>query len=112
MNGSISKILDEFDDLLISDEKLTTRSGLRLSMSVLREAVSTLGSVQDRIELIEMERKTEKEQKAQNAEENKWLRRTTFGAALVAIVMLFINGAIFLVSTTPLMQAILNLNKP
>lgn len=48
-----------------------------------------------------------KQKRAREAEDEKWTRRTIYGTALAALVMLFINGFIFWISTTPLIQAIL-----
>ena len=54
----------------------------------------------------------EKEQKEKNAKADEWMRRTVYGAAIVALVMLFINGVVFWVSTTPIIQAIMRAGQP
>ena len=102
----IQNILKEFDLILEDETNLSTRSGLRLSMSVLREAVTTISDIHKRVEAIERERHAESQKIAEKLEEGKWLRRTTIGAAVAALVMLFINGFLFIISTVPIIELI------
>ena len=50
---------------------------------------------------------TEKQARQKQDDNERWTRRTIYGAAMAALVMLFINGMIFWISTTPLIQAII-----
>jgi len=54
----------------------------------------------------------DKEAKALRKESEKWMNRLVVGTAVTAIVMLFINGILFMFSTSPLMQAIINASQP
>jgi len=112
MNQGIANILNEFDSILQDDANLSTRSGLRLAMSVLREATTTLGDLQDRLEVVENERRDEKEKKSVKVDEALWLRRQMYGVALAAMIMLFINGGIFLITTMPFFRAMISLAQP
>ena len=105
MNGQFENILKAFDQVLEKDENFSTRSGLRLSMSVIREAVTAMSMINDRLEDIEEERKHEKIKAAERADELKWARRTMLGTAIAAMVMLFINGIVFWAVNWPLIQA-------
>ena len=54
----------------------------------------------------------DKETRETRKETDKWMNRLVIGTAVTAIVMLFINGILFMFSTSPLMQAIIQASQP
>lgn len=111
-NGSVSRIVQEIDDLLSDEKNLSTRTGLRLAFSVLRETVVIAVDLQDRVATIEKEHSDEKKKREKEADENQWLRRTVLGALMVAIALFLFNGVLFLFSTIPLIQKIIQVSQP
>ena len=118
-NGTIKHIVEQFDEILSDDKNLSTRTGLRLSMTVLREAVTVMADLQDKFESIdkrvgeiERDRANELSKRKKREDDEQWIRRTLFGAAMVAITMLVINGLIFLFSTIPLINKMIEAAQP
>jgi hypothetical protein len=54
----------------------------------------------------------DREARTTRKESEKWMNRLVIGTAVTAVVMLFINGILFLFSTSPLMQMIIEASKP
>ena len=118
-NGSIKHIVEQFDEILSDDKNLSTRTGLRLSMTVLREAVTIVADIQEkfisidkRVGDIERDRASELADRKKKSEDEQCIRRTLFGAAMVTIAMLLLNGLIFLFSTIPLITRIIEAAQP
>lgn len=119
-NGSsYQSIIDQFDQILEDDSTLSTRTGLRFAMSVLRESVTILADMQKQFSVIEKRvadiekiHETERAERQKRLEAQQWTLRVIVGGALATIVMLVANGIIFLLSTIPLVRTILEAAQP
>jgi hypothetical protein len=119
MANSVENILSEFDQVLSDEKSLNTRSGLRFTVRVLREAFAITAETQnqlqklnDRVDEIERERNAEKEVQKKHNENEQWWKRTAAGTALAALVMVIFNGLVFLFSTIPLINKMIETAKP
>jgi len=119
MNGNVDAILNGFDRVLEDEKSLNTRSGLRFAITVLRQAFAVTAEIDekydnlsDRLQGIEQARDAEKKLKEQKEEDERWSRRVVFGTALAALTMLLLNGLVFLFSTIPLINKMIEAAQP